>query len=149
MDSTGAQSITSLGYTYDVLEFAQPTGTAIQPTGTATPPIGTATQPTGTATPPTGAATQPTGTLLTPILPSLTREVAQPPAPITLGSATNKAVSNPFLETPIQVSTPNVIDALTRERAYSRFELGREIIDVEVGPNCYEAVGHQIDLGNF
>ena len=71
------------------------------------------------------------GNLLSAIAPDLQRALTQPPMPRTLGTTSNNEVSFPLIETAIQVSTPNISQALVNERVFRRFSLGREIVGVE------------------
>jgi tyrosinase len=100
--SGGAQSIAPLEYTYDVLEVL-----------------------------PASGAAPAAGNLLNAIIPELNKALLQPSPPTTLGTADNAEISFPRVETAIHVSTPNLAEALTRERAFTRFALGRETVGVE------------------
>jgi tyrosinase len=102
VNSAGAATVAALGYTYDVLQA----------------PVGP-------------VAFNQGGNLINAIVPDLEKALSVPAVLKTIGSASNGATSVPLVETAIKVSTSNLAETLTGDRAVKTFSQGRELIGVE------------------
>jgi tyrosinase len=105
VNSTGAATVAGLGYTYDVLQ----------------PPVG----PLVAFNP--GAV----GNLLNAITPDLQKALSVPPVVKKIGSASYSGTSVPLVETAIKVSTTNLAETLSGDRAVKTFSQGLEVVGVE------------------